>query len=502
MAEFEIQTLKKKMLRKYPSFGGIINNINYHICDNSNNTVHGHKISRAATDGKTIYVNKDYMSTISESEQIFVLAHEVGHIGLNHIKRIKGRDVEIWNQATDAVINANLLNDKLVMPANCVKIIDALEYNAEHLYAKLLKEKEQQEEKKSQAKNSQNKQQAQSEGQQDGENFDLPHKGESERGNGESERGDGKSERGNDESEIGNGESERGNGESEIGNGESDGQKDESEQNDEGGGQGQEEENNQPWQDEHAFWEEAANEAEAEDEESEEVDEKEIFKQNADERVKRAEEVMKKLGSQRRGMGGEATLVGFSDIGGPGKPVVNWKKMLLKTLEVEDETWGHKFSYKSNGYRARIEDVEYDEMAETEIILDVSGSISLNLLKSFLRQVKTILKESKIKVGTFSNDFHNWIEIKNYSDIDNLKIHVGGGTNFDAASRAFTKRKDVNKICFTDGEDGGNAGIKEKRKDIVWISFENPNFKPDLGKVLYVPPELINLKMKEDYEKE
>ena len=473
MAEFEIQTLKKKMLRKYPSFGGIINNINYHICDKSNNIVQGHKISRAATDGKTIYVNKDYMSTISESEQIFVLAHEVGHIALNHIKRIKGRDVEIWNQATDAVINANLLNDKLVMPANCVKIIDALEYNAEQLYAKLLNEKEQQEENNSQ-RNSQNKQQGQSEGQQDGENFDLPHKGESERGNDESE----------------------------IGNGESDGQKDESEQNYECGGQGQEEENNQPWQDDHAFWEEAANEAEAEDEESEEVDEKEIFKQNAEERVKRAEEVMKKLGSQRRGMGGEATLVGFSDIGGPDKPVVNWKKMLLKTLEVEDEMWGHKFSYKSNGYRARIEDVEYEEMAETEIILDVSGSISLNLLKSFLRQVKTILKESKIKVGTFSNDFHDWIEIKNYSDIDNLKIHVGGGTNFDAASRAFTKRKDVNKICFTDGDDGGNAGIKEKRKDIVWISFENPNFKPDLGKVLYVPPELINLKMNDEYEKE
>lgn len=78
---------------------------------------------------------------------------------------------------------------------------------------------------------------------------------------------------------------------------------------------------------------------------------------------------------------------------------------------------------------------------------------------------------------------------------------MGGGTDFDAASRAFSTKKDVNKICFTDGEDGGDACIKNKRKDIIWISFENKNFKPDNGKVIYVSPSEIEKDSKEnDYD--
>ena len=192
-------------------------------------------------------------------------------------------------------------------------------------------------------------------------------------------------------------------------------------------------------------------------------------------------------------MGGNSQEVYVGDVGKASKPVANWKKLLIRTLEIEDEVWGHKFSDKSNGYAARIEDAEFDEDAETEIILDTSGSVSVGLLKSFLRQVKTLLKNSKIKVGTFSDKFHGFVEIKKEAEIDSLKIKVGGGTNFNAASEAFSKRKDVNKICFTDGQDGGNARIKEKRKDIVWVSFENPNFKPDDGKVIFVPKDKIQL---------
>ncbi len=106
--------------------------------------------------------------------------------------------------------------------------------------------------------------------------------------------------------------------------------------------------------------------------------------------------------------------------------------------------------------------------------------------------MKPLLKNAHVKVGTFADDVSEFIEIKDKEDIDKMKIKVGGGTNFDAASKALSKRKDVNKIVFTDGVDGGTAGIKQKRKDIIWISFENRNFKPDFGKVLFVSPEQIN----------
>ncbi len=460
MADFDLATLKRKMLRKYPAFGAEINDVNYKVFEN------GKEVSTACTDGKTIYINQGFMEKMSEEEQVFILAHEVSHIALNHIMRCKDKDMKLWNIATDAVINQYLKQDGLPMPEGAIDFENANHFDAEEVYEKLLEEKQKKEE---QSKQQQQNGQEQQSGQEQNEQSQNQQTS-------------------SEESENGNSQQEN---------------KEENSQ--------EQDEDMQMGHDDHSMWKKAVEEAEKEKEkhskekgESQEkkdepeekiVSEKDFFKKNEEEKVRIAEEIMKNLSSERRGNGGETQLVEFSDIGDAGKPVVNWKRMLIRNLELEDEAWGHKFSDKSNNYASRIEDVEYDEKAETEIILDTSGSVSVNLLKNFLRQVKTILKNSTIKVGTFSDDFYGWTEIKREADIDSLRLYVGGGTNFDAASRAFSKRKDVNKICFTDGQDGGNAEIREPRKDITWISFENPNFKPDNGKVMFVPENLINMEM-------
>lgn len=228
------------------------------------------------------------------------------------------------------------------------------------------------------------------------------------------------------------------------------------------------------------------------------IKEDQIFEKNTREKVRRAEEVMSMLNTARRGLGGQSEMVDLAQIGTATQSVTNWKRVLKSALEEEDEIWGHRFSDKRSGYVARIQDVEYDESRDTEIILDTSGSVSIDLCKNFLRQVKTILKDSELKVGTFSDEFHGFVKIKKGSDFDELKLSVGGGTNFDAASRAFSKSKDVNRICFTDGQDCGGAGIRDKRSDIIWISYGNSSFKPDNGKVLYVPVSEINAVQKKN----
>ncbi len=473
MAEFDLTTIKRKMLRKYPAFGSTISSVKYQIVGNN------HPIKTAATDGKTIYCNESYLSTLSEDQQVFVFAHEVCHIALNHIMRSEGKDPELWNIATDAVINEHLQKDGLPMVEGGVDIKGALKYDAEELYQKLLAEKQKQQAEQNQQQQGQNGQQ-QNQQQQQGQ------------GSGSSKQ---------EEQESGqNSQGERQSNSEGTGEASSQG----------AGENGEEQEDYDVGHDAHSLWKEAIKEAKEEkdkkqgkgkgqekqdevqgESEQEVVSEKEVFEKNDEEKIKRAEEIMSKLSTGRRGVGGSSQEVYFDDIGKASKAVVNWKKLLQRTLELEDEAWGHKFSDRANGYAARIEDVEYDEQAESEIILDTSGSVSVGLLKSFLRQVKTILKNSVIRVGTFSDSFHGFVEIKKESDIDDLRIRVGGGTNFDAASRAFSKRKDVNRICFTDGQDGGDAEIREKRKDIVWISFENPNFKPDDGKVIFVPASQI-----------
>lgn len=479
MAEvFDLESIKRKMLRKYPAFGATISSVKYQIVGDN------HPVKTAATDGKTIYANARFLSSLPEDEQVFTFAHEVCHIALRHITRSKGKDQRLWNIATDGVINQHLKKDGLTMPEGCVDIADALSYDAEQLYEKLLKEKEQQQQQNQQQQQGQNGQQQNQQGQQ----------GQQSQG----QQGQGQ------------------NQEQSENNSQNDAQSEQSQ----GGGQGQESDDNQVGHDDHSMWQEAVKREEQEQEkekakgkgkgeqtqdeaeESQEISEKQAFEKNEEEKIKRAEEVMRKINGTRRGVGGETQEVYFDDIGKADKAVANWKKLLVRTLEIEDEAWGHKFSDRANGYAARIEDVEYDEKAETEIILDTSGSVSVDLLKNFLRQVKTVLKNSTIRVGTFSDSFHGFVEIKKESDIDSLRIRVGGGTNFDAASRAFTKRKDVSKICFTDGCDGGDAGIRDKRKDIVWISFENPEFKPDDGKVLFVPKKQINLESQRQNEPE
>ncbi len=118
---------------------------------------------------------------------------------------------------------------------------------------------------------------------------------------------------------------------------------------------------------------------------------------------------------------------------------------------------------------------------ETEIILDTSGSIDETLLRNFLRECKNILQTSKVKVGCFDTKFYGFNEIKDVSDIDNLPFYGGGGTNFDVAVNAFTRRVE-NKIIFTDGD----ANMPSTPIDAIWIVFGGIKINPVGGKVIYV----------------
>lgn len=518
MAEFDVQTIKKRMLRKYPTFGSTISSVKYEIVGDD------HPVQTAATNGNTIYCNKNYLSKLSEDEQLFVFSHEVCHIALNHIARSKGKEPHLWNIATDAVINKHLEKDGLPILEGAVNIDDALKYDAEELYEKLIKEQE--EKKQSNCNCGKPQQNLQGSGNQGGQSNQNGQNGQGGSSSQQEQGSQGEKNSQGSGGQCGNGNQNAGNGgqQEQVGhdshemwedavkeaNGanseDKDKNKDKQKEKEKKSSASSDE--NNPKEDEYKLREDdKKNKGDDKNNSLDKtlgkiVSEKEIFKQNEEEIIKRAEEIMKGL-SNSRGFGGEGVSDrSMGDVGKAGKSVVNWKKILRQYLEIEDEAWGHRFSDRGNGYAARIEDVEYEEQAEVEIILDTSGSISPQLLRAFLRQVKTICKDSTLRVGAFSDIFYGFTEVKKMSDIDSLVLRGGGGTNFDAASRAFTKRKDVNKICFTDGQDCGNAGIREKRSDIIWITFDNPNFKPDNGKVIYVPQSEIYKYMTKENDRE
>ncbi len=104
--KYDIAALKRKMLVKYPFFGSVVASVGYK--ENKD-------IPTAGTDGETIYYNPEYLESLSVEEQTFVFAHEVCHIAFNHILRSEGKDPELWNIATDGVINQFLKRDGLKM---------------------------------------------------------------------------------------------------------------------------------------------------------------------------------------------------------------------------------------------------------------------------------------------------------------------------------------------------------------------------------------------------
>ena len=144
-----------------------------------------------------------------------------------------------------------------------------------------------------------------------------------------------------------------------------------------------------------------------------------------------------------------------------------------------DIDWSYQNAEIENGIvTARLEEIP---STETEIILDTSGSIDETLLRNFLRECKSILQTSKIKVGCFDTKFYGFTEVNNESDINKLPFYGGGGTNFEVAINAFTRSAE-NKIIFTDGD----AKMPITSMDVIWIVYGEVHINPKGGKVIYI----------------
>lgn len=83
-------------------------------------------IPTAATDGRRIFINPEYISGLKPAERVFVYAHEVDHViskdpqRIKHYKtlgkvRSKPADATQWNVATDYRINAGLMEQGVGM---------------------------------------------------------------------------------------------------------------------------------------------------------------------------------------------------------------------------------------------------------------------------------------------------------------------------------------------------------------------------------------------------
>lgn len=372
MISEHIAAAKKGMLARYPFFGSLAASVQY---------IETKEIRTIAGNGRVILYNPDYLDSLTAEERVFVLTHEICHIAFDHIRRGRGKDPEIWKNATDAVVNQLLKRDGMKIIRGGIDYPEAIGYDADSYYEVLLAEKLEIE---------------LSEGQLEGE-------------------------------ETAGGETVYEEGDEII------------------------------FDDEHLLWDEEIELPE----ELEDLIPKKASKAGND--IVRDERPIEDIGLS--------------------KPVIDWRLILRDTIN-----YGVDWSMAHAEIEEGIVRPVLDEwpLPETEIVLDTSWSVEDSLLRNFLRECKNILKLSKLKVGCFDTCFYGFQEIRSLKDIDEMVFLGGGGTDFNVAMSAFSRRVD-NRIIFTDGK----APLPDDPLDAVWLVYGDETIEPKTGKVIYITDEQL-----------
>ena len=403
--KYDIAALKRKMLVKYPFFGSVVASVDYK--ENKD-------IPTAGTDGKTIYYNPKYLESLSVEEQTFIFAHEVCHIAFNHILRSEGKDPELWNIATDGVINQFLKRDGLKMALGGVDMAEAINYDAEQLYEKLLQEKQQNGQGNNQSEQgNQQQNQQQSSGSSQGENGQQQSQSQQQTGDSQNQE-DQKQDSGAGQSGDEQQQSQQQNSSNSGNSQEQDKQSQEQSGGDSGKDLQEEDKSKQDvGHDTHSMWEQAVkkhkeqqeksdkkeslldkllgkdakekekSELEKKQEELESMGEKDAFKKNLEDKKKQLEELKEAISKQASQAGTSTNRdVRIVNNIGTAKPIVDWRYVLREAIKY-DVDWSYKNATLEDGVVTA--NLEEQPMPETEIVLDTSGSINEVLLKNFLR---------------------------------------------------------------------------------------------------------------------
>jgi predicted metal-dependent peptidase len=122
--------------------------------------LYGHPdVDTMATDGKNIFINPRFASTLSDTQMIFILAHEVLHCVLQHHTRMRDKlgsatrgQATKWNYAADYEINPMLVQEGLISKTEVKDVLKGcyedkyIGQSAEYIYDQLGAESEEDQE--------------------------------------------------------------------------------------------------------------------------------------------------------------------------------------------------------------------------------------------------------------------------------------------------------------------------------------------------------------------
>jgi predicted metal-dependent peptidase len=100
----ELVTCKVKLLIENPFFGLFLVRMDLVEVD---------WCKTATTDGRRFYYNREFIKSLSRAKLIFFMAHQVLHCAFDHLGRRGSREKALWDMATDYIINATLVKERL-----------------------------------------------------------------------------------------------------------------------------------------------------------------------------------------------------------------------------------------------------------------------------------------------------------------------------------------------------------------------------------------------------
>lgn len=180
------------------------------------------------------------------------------------------------------------------------------------------------------------------------------------------------------------------------------------------------------------------------------------------------------------------------------EPKMDWRTMLechIQSAIKDDFTW-RRISKKSWGCGAILPGQNTMETIDIAICIDCSGSISDQMLKDFLGEVKGIMEQYvdfKIRLWTFDTRVYNeqMFTPENLDEIYEYDIQGGGGTMFEC-NWEHMRENDIEPhklVMFTDGYPGGSWG-EEDYCDTLFIVHGNTSIVAPFGMTAYYDEEV------------
>jgi predicted metal-dependent peptidase len=178
------------------------------------------------------------------------------------------------------------------------------------------------------------------------------------------------------------------------------------------------------------------------------------------------------------------------------EPKINWRQMLRQQIQslIKNDYSFQRPNRKGWHTGAVLPGLKNDETIDICVGIDMSGSISDDMAKDFLSEIKGIMeeyKDFKIKVWCFDTRVYNEADFDGYNDdIMSYELKGGGGTDFDA-NYTYMKEQDINPkkfIMFTDGYPFGSWG-DENYCDTLFIIHGTTSIVPPFGAYAYYEEE-------------